>query len=220
MELTQKYKQERFNLSDSLSARAYNLLIGIVVVSGLLVNVLMSWFFTEQIMALSPIVILIAVLVGSLVFTMGIYKSKNPVISYILFLGLAVCMGLLVVFALAMYTEANVGLALLITGVITGGMMVAATIYPGFFLSIGRGLFIALLLSIVVEVVFGMLLGFQMGFMDYIVATIFSLYIGFDWAKAQQYPKIADNAVDSAADIYVDVVVLFVRILSILNRNN
>ena len=137
MELTQKYKQERFNLSDSLSARAYNLLIGIVVVSGLLVNVLMSWFFTEQIMALSPIVILIAVLVGSLVFTMGIYKSKNPVISYILFLGLAVCMGLLVVFALAVYTEANVGLALLITGVITGGMMVAATIYPGFFISIG-----------------------------------------------------------------------------------
>ena len=220
MELTQKYKQERFNLSDSLSARAYNLLIGIVVVSGLLVNVLMSWFFTEQIMALSPIVILIAVLVGSLVFTMGIYKSKNPVISYVLFLGLAVCMGLLVVFALAVYTEANVGLALLITGVITGGMMVAATIYPRFFLSIGRGLFIALLLSIVVEVVFGMLLGFQMGFMDYIVATIFSLYIGFDWAKAQQYPKTADNAVDSAADIYVDVVVLFVRILSILNRNN
>lgn len=219
MELTQKFKQERFNLSDTLSERTYNLLIGLVVASGFVVNVIMCWFFTDQIMALSPIVILIAFFVGVILCSIGIYKSSSPVISYVLFLVMAVCMGLLIVYALETYTQANAFLALLITGAVTVGMMAAAVAFPRFFLSIGRGLFIALILSIVIEVVFGLLLGFQLNFMDYVVATIFSLYIGYDWARAQQYPKTANNAVDSAADLYVDIVVLFIRILSILDRD-
>jgi FtsH-binding integral membrane protein len=95
-------------------------------------------------------------------------------------------------------------------------MLALACVYPGFFLSVGRGLFVALLLSVAVELIFGLLLRFEMGFMDYIFATIFSLYIGYDWARAQQYPKTADNAVDCAADLYIDITILFIRILSIV----
>ena len=220
MEITQKYKQERFNLSDTLSARTYNLIIGMVVVSGFAVNALMAIYFKEQILALNPIFVLIAFFVGVIGCSIGVYKSNSPVISYIFFLLMSVCLGLLLVFYLTAYTQADIALAMIITGVITGGMMLAAVAYPGFFLSIGRGLFLALIFSVIVELIFRMLLGFQMNFMDYIVATIFSLYIGYDWARAQQYPKTADNAVDSAADIYVDIVVLFMRILSIVGRND
>ena len=59
-----------------------------------------------------------------------------------------------------------------------------------------------------------------MNFMDYIVALIFCGFIGFDWAKAQVFPKTLDNAVDSAADIYVDVANLFIRILAITGKSN
>jgi FtsH-binding integral membrane protein len=50
------------------------------------------------------------------------------------------------------------------------------------------------------------------------VALIFCGYIGLDWHRAQQFPKTLNNAVDSAADIYLDVVNLFVRILSITGK--
>lgn len=54
--------------------------------------------------------------------------------------------------------------------------------------------------------------------MDYVVVLVFSGYIGYDWSKAQQFPRNLDNAIDSAADIYVDIVNIFMRILSILSR--
>ena len=54
--------------------------------------------------------------------------------------------------------------------------------------------------------------------MDYVMVVIFAGYIGFDWAKAQAYPKTLDNAIDSAADIYVDIVNIFIRILSIMGN--
>ena len=51
---------------------------------------------------------------------------------------------------------------------------------------------------------------------DWIAAGLFSLYIGYDIYRSQQYPKTLDNAVDSALDIYMDIANLFMRILSIL----
>ena len=53
---------------------------------------------------------------------------------------------------------------------------------------------------------------------DFIVVIIFCGYIGYDWARAQEYNPTLDNAIDSAADIYVDVINLFVRILSIIGK--
>ena len=54
---------------------------------------------------------------------------------------------------------------------------------------------------------------------DYVVVLLFCGYVGFDWARAQQYPKTLDNAIDCAADIYVDIINLFIRILSIIARS-
>ena len=76
-----------------------------------------------------------------------------------------------------------------------------------------------LLLTILVEVVAGFLFPAALQWTDYLVVLLFCGYVGFDWAKAQQYPKTLDNAVDSAADIYVDIIYLFLRILSILSKS-
>ena len=59
-------------------------------------------------------------------------------------------------------------------------------------------------------------LGYNGNLFDYIFILIFSLYLGYDWCKAQYYPKTYDNAIDSALDIYLDVINLFIRLLSIL----
>ena len=59
-----------------------------------------------------------------------------------------------------------------------------------------------------------------MTILDYAVALIFCGYIGLDWCRAQRYPKTLDNAIDSAADIYLDVVNLFIRVLSITGKRS
>ena len=98
-------------------------------------------------------------------------------------------------------------------------MIALATAFPRFFLGLGRTLFITLLVTIIVEVI-AMILGFAVGWIDFIVVGIFTLYVGFDWSRAQAFPKTIDNAVDSAIDIYLDVINLFIRILSILGRKD
>ncbi len=53
---------------------------------------------------------------------------------------------------------------------------------------------------------------------DWVVVLIFCGYIGYDWGRANQIPKTLDNAVDSAAALYMDIINLFLRILRILGR--
>jgi FtsH-binding integral membrane protein len=50
----------------------------------------------------------------------------------------------------------------------------------------------------------------------WIGAAIFALYIGYDYWRAQQFPKTLDNAIDCSLDIYLDIINLFIRILRIL----
>ena len=49
---------------------------------------------------------------------------------------------------------------------------------------------------------------------DILVAGLFCLYIGYDWGKAQALPKTADNAVDMCVGLYLDVINLFMSLLS------
>ncbi len=65
-----------------------------------------------------------------------------------------------------------------------------------------------------------MLLGtiFPHGIIDWIVVLIFCGYIGYDWGRANAIPKTLDNAVDSAAALYMDIINLFIRILRIMGR--
>ena len=70
------------------------------------------------------------------------------------------------------------------------------------------------------ELIGGLFFHLRLGVMDYIMVLIFSGYVGYDWSKAQIFPKTLDNAIDSAADIYVDIVNLFIRILRIMGKKN
>lgn len=77
---------------------------------------------------------------------------------------------------------------------------------------------IALIIVIIVEVIEVFILKIHHGFLDWVVAIIFCGYIGFDWGRANRIPKTADNAVDSAAALYMDIINLFIRILRIMGR--
>ena len=93
--------------------------------------------------------------------------------------------------------------------------MVAATAFPGTFAGMGRMLFVALIGLLIGQVVC-MLFRVYPTALSWAAAAIFSLYIGYDWVKAQAYVRTLDNAVDSALDIYMDIINLFLQLVRIL----
>ncbi|GLZ24244.1 hypothetical protein Pstu01_09140 [Stutzerimonas stutzeri] len=126
--------------------------------------------------------------------------------------------GLIVNLVVSRYDSALVYEAIRITALVTLGMMLLGTLFPRFFASIASALTIALLLVIVVELVEVFILGIHHSVIDWIVVLIFCGYVGVDWGRANQIPKTLDNAIDSAAALYMDIINLFLRILRILGR--
>ena len=202
-----------------LSDRAYNAIIGFTLLCGLIVNAVMAVSMPismlEAVMS-NYIAFIVAFLVVAIGSVFVIHRSDNPVISFVGFLVLSVAFGVLVSFVVSAYTAASVQRAFIMTSAVTGLMILAAVVFPGVFLSLGRALFVALVGVIIVEVLTMLVFGIHPAAFDWIFVGIFSLYIAYDWQRAQMYPHTADNAVDSAADLYVDIVNLFIRILSII----
>ena len=98
--------------------------------------------------------------------------------------------------------------------------MTLGVLFPRFFQSIENALTISLVLVVVYQILLLMIGGGTSGWLDWIVALIFCGYIGYDWGRANQIPKTVDNAIDSAAALYMDIVNLFVRVLSIMGDSD
>ena len=215
-------KLERMKQFDGtmLSENMYNAAIGLTIIWGLLVNVIMAALLQRYVLGIDVRVVLVLYLVLSFGSMFLVYKSQSPALSFVGFTGLAIGMGLLLTFMISTYTSSSVYNAFIMTGIIVVIMLIVSTLYPSFFLGLGRTLGLALIATLVVELVGGLLLRLPLSILDYFVVIIFAGYIGFDWAKAQQYPHTLNNAVDSAADIYVDIINIFVRILSIIGKKD
>ena len=201
-----------------LTESQYNIVIGLTLLWGILINVGMAVFLTPYIIQIDFRIILVLYLVMSFGCTFLVYRSSSPALSFLGFTGLAIGMGLLLTSYLTLFSQATIYSAFLATGIIVVSMMLISLFFPAFFLSLGRVLIFALLGSIAVELIGGLLLHYPMYWMNYVIVVIFAGYVGYDWAKAQVYPKTMDNAIDSAADIYIDIVNIFIRLLSIMGR--
>ena len=219
-DFTKEYKLERMNsyAGTKVTERSYNLTIGLTLLWGVLINVVMSVFFTYQILSLNYLLVLVLYFVGTIGCSILVHKSDNPAVSFAGFTGMAVSMGLLLTFYVTAFTAHSVSYAFVATALVTVIMVILSMLYPDFFRNLGRTLFISLLACIIIQVAGMFLLGLPMTIIDYAVALIFCGYIGLDWCRAQRYPKTLDNAIDCAADIYLDVVNLFIRILAITGK--
>lgn len=204
-----------------ISTRLYNFIIGAVLLYGFLLNVII----VKSVPVASLLSINIWVfLIGYFVSCMfGIYlftSSSNALVSFIGFNFVAVPFGLIVNIVTSQYSPDLVINAMQVTTVVTCIMMLLGTAYPKFFESIASGLFWGLLASIIAELILTFVFKMNLGIMDWIIAAIFCGYIGYDWGKAAALPKTVDNAVDSAAALYMDIINLFLRILEIMGKKD
>ena len=223
-EFGKKGREERLTKSYNgvpiLSDRAYNGLMGTVVAYGLIVNILMCIYCTEFAMQMNPWVLLIGYFALSIIgiFIAGV--SDNPIVSFIGY-NLLVCpVGLVLSLVVDEYGGIDsmvVVQAFFLTLLITSCMIVLSICYPDFFNSLGKTLFCSLLGIIIARLVC-LFTGWDTTIIAWFSAIIFSLYIGYDFNRSQQFVKTMDNAVDCALDIYLDIINLFLDILQILGK--
>ncbi|MEL3892953.1 Bax inhibitor-1 family protein [Pseudomonas aeruginosa] len=131
---------------------------------------------------------------------------------------IVVPIGLVLVMFIPGHSQENIIAAVRVTTLLTVSMMVLGTLFPAFFKRIEAALFWALCITIVVELLQIFVFDVKLGVMDWIVAAIFCGYVGVDWGRANQIERTVDNAVDSAASLYLDIINLFVRVLEIISK--
>ncbi|MGN1383510.1 MAG: Bax inhibitor-1 family protein [Eubacterium sp.] len=226
--MTKERKYERLNCfappEKIVSERKYNLILGGTILYGLLINVLMCRYFPA--VQLAESVGTLGLFIGYIVLTIaGVVisaSSKNAGVSFLGYNLIVLPIGVMVTILVTAYgglSSSVVISAFWYTGVITLIMCVAAAAFPRFFARIGGFLFAALIGLMVVGLLTWLIPG-MISFYSIAGAVIFSLYIGYDMFRSQVYPKTADNAVDCAVDIYLDIINLFIMLLQIFGNRD
>ena len=206
-----------------ISERAFNLIIGAMLLWGFALNYLTVALFGEKVLRLvygmKPAVFLIGyfilVLAGNAMVVRG-----GAALSFVGYTLIAAPIGIVVCMSVQGVPMSIVKSAVLTTAVVTLSFMIAGTLFTGFFLRLGRVLFFSLLFMIVGGLVSLLLFGRRTGMVyEWLGVGVFSLYIGYDWARANTCARTVDNAIDLSASLYLDIINLFLRIVQIMSKN-
>jgi FtsH-binding integral membrane protein len=147
--------------------------------------------------------------------------SDNFGISFVGYNMITLPFGLVLGPVLNQYAPDVVQNAALLTAMITAVMGLAGVTYPNFFRSIGSALFVALLGLVIVRVIAIFVPALNsFGIIDYVSAGIFSLYIGYDMFRATEASRSVGSALKIAVALYLDIINLFMSVLSILGNDN
>lgn len=199
-----------------MSLAAYNALIGIVLLFGFAANYFMVKYCTDYFMGWSnlklTVIYFILVIVGIILSS----ASRNAFVSFIGYCMVVVPVGMILCRDIVFFKPELVSNAILLTGGIVLVMLIASTLFPRIFCSIGGGLAFALFAALAVELVL-MIIGKGVPtLISGIFAVVFSLYIGYDWARAHEQYRSADAAVDACVSLYLDIVNVFMELLYLL----
>ena len=227
MQLNKKAKADRLRAvvepGKLISTRAYNTIMSLTIAYGLFINVLLCAFVGNVYNYVNPLLFLIAYFVLCIGGITIANRSSSPAVSFLGYNMVVIPMGLVISSVVSVYVSispAVVLLAFIDTLIVTGLMVVAAVALPSFFAKMGRILGIAIFGLIICYFVNALFFRTESMLLAWVAAAIFSLYIGYDFWRSQQYPKTVDNAIDCALDIYVDIANLFLRILEIVGSRS
>lgn len=186
-----------------LSDGTYNLLIGVIVLYGLLINVITCTFFGDYVAKIPLKGLLIGYLLIAIAGIALMTGCKSIFLKFIGYNMIVVPSGATLSVILNDYVgKSDIVLeALIITSIITICMVILSSVFPKFFLGIGRMLFIALL-GIIIAYIVCFFTGLDSGIVTWISAIVFSLYIGHDFVSAQRASHTVANAIIFGASIY------------------
>lgn len=218
------YKQstkKSYSQAVIISDRMFNFILGSMLLYGFAMNwYLVSTIPIETIKAIPQWKILVGYIVSAFAGIILYNSSDNPILSFIGYNLVVIPVGVVLQLILSIYSyDPNIVVqSVQLTTVVTFGMIVMGTLFPAFFKGIASMLFISLLMAIIAELLLMFVFKVNLKIMDFIIAIIFCGYIGYDWAKAQESEKTVDSAIDGAANLYLSIINLFIRILSIMGK--
>jgi FtsH-binding integral membrane protein len=213
------FKTEAFTRTgfNSLSERTFFGALTGFVLYGLMLSYVATFF------APATLSILGLILLGFVLPIAGCFMamSDNFGISFIGYNMITIPFGLVLGPVINQYAPDVVQNAVLLTAMITGVMGFAGITYPNFFRSIGSALFVALIGLVVVRLIAIFVPALNsFGIIDYAAAGIFSLYIGYDMFRATEATRSVGSALKIAVSLYLDIINLFMSLLSIFGNDN
>lgn len=203
-----------------LSDTMYNMVLGGVVMYGLCLSALMCVLLRPYVFTIAEnyTVIMIAYFVCAIAGICMSAFSSNAIISFVGYNLVVVPMGIVLSMVVYVATEIDISIvmqSLIYTMLVTFCMIILSIVNPEFFLGLG-GLLFSVLTGLVLSGLVCWIFHWSTAWQGWIGVVLFSLYIGYDFQRSQQFEKTMDNAVDCAMDIYLDIINLFIRILQIM----
>lgn len=170
-------------------------------------------------------------LLGFVIPLLGIFialGSDKPIISFLGYNMVVVGFGMILGPTIFMYSADIVLMALATTFLLTLGMSAIGIAYPKSLAHWGGWLF-----GILLAVIVGQFTGIFMSMIGYpgvaqvmdspvmhiLISILFCAYIIYDWNRALRIPKTVDNAIDTAVALYLDIINLFIHILSLYGKS-
>lgn len=199
---------------DTLSISAYNFCIGMFLIYGFLINAVECYVFSKIGMPVfdwwvGALVYLVCIGLGSF-FVREKAGALSTFVGYNFFV---VPVGFSVSLAVSSAALADISEAAALTAVITFTMMLGGSMFPKFFLGLGRMLFLALISFLIAEIGAILIFGSLSNIWNIVAVFIFALYIGFDWAVALVKPKTVKSAIRVALELYLDIINIFLSLL-------
>lgn len=207
--------------SELISNREYNIFLVGTVLWGLVVNAILCVYVGDVYRFIDPVLFLVLYFVLAFAGILITKKSADPIISFIGYNMIVLPFGLVVSTLVDFYGGLDSRIvfdAFAYTALVTAGMLCATVAFPELFTKLG-GALAGILLGVVLCELVLLIFRVQQRATDWICAGVFSLYIGYDIYRSQQFAKTINNAIDCAADIYLDIANLFVRLLRIIARS-
>lgn len=207
-----------------ISRRLYNAVLAGLVVLSFAVMAACSYItstadfiiFVARNPILYTVVSLAASIVGIVVMSVG--RSKESLVlggvGYALF---TLSFGFTTSFALSAYSLESLSTAFAATAAIMVVFGLAGFMFPRFFAKIQGVLCVALLAIVAVELVL-MFMGVGQNITDIAVILIFCGFIGYDVYQSQMVAPTLTNALWFAVDLYLDIVNVLLRLLSIFGN--
>jgi len=212
--------------SARLSRRAYNLIMGGLVMLGFLVIgacaalAATPGFLLAVYQNYFPIMLgsVIASLAGIIVLHLGMKREGfgMALAGYALVIG---SIGFTTGLVLPMYDLPSIANAFVGTALIAALFTLLGAAFPAFFARV-QGIALTALFALIIVSVVGSFMGVAMGWLDYAVILVFCGFIGYDTYRAQQCEATVKMAVFNAVQIWLDLVNVFIRILAIVGRRD
>jgi len=225
---------------DQIQSRFFYLILGLAVIYGLGLTVYISSITSNSEVAMSFILglvkgmssgtvlqkILFFILFFALFLGLPLIgatmssSSDSALISFAGYHFIILPFGFLNSILFLVYESNSIYSIFLLTLVASIVMCLLGALFPYFFSKIGGALGAALSALIIASIINTIFFGnsTKAGFIDYIGAGIFCLYIGYDFWRATEVRKTFDNAVDIAVQLYLDMLNLMLFLLKIMGK--